>query len=196
MHKTAIYLAVLALFAWACQTNAPKTETSETKTEKPKTETVGKTHPRQPSRTISDSNITVGVYNFEQFKTFLQPPNSDTLYIFNFWATWCAPCVAELPYFVKAAQANGNKPVKIILVSLDFEKDLSTRFVAFLKKRQMPLEVIALVEPDANSWISKIDSVWDGAIPATLFYKGEKRGFFEQSFEQESLDSVIQVFSN
>lgn len=42
--------------------------------------------------------------------------------VLNFWATWCAPCVAELHYFTDLDSIKPIKPLKVILVSLDFKK--------------------------------------------------------------------------
>ena len=36
---------------------------------------------------------------------------TDTLIVYNFWATWCRPCVAELPYFEKLNQEYAEKKV-------------------------------------------------------------------------------------
>lgn len=44
----------------------------------------------------------------------------DTFYVVNYWATWCAPCIKELPYFDQLQKAHKDKPVKVLLVSLDF----------------------------------------------------------------------------
>jgi thiol-disulfide isomerase/thioredoxin len=189
MHKYLIF-CFLVLFS-ACK-NSATTNTNDAATKPAAAKLAG--HARQPLRTVGQPPHEVGVYNFAAFSPFLLPPNNDTLYIINFWATWCAPCVAELPFFIKAAEANKAQPVKIILVSFDFEKDLDTRLVTFLENKKIPLEVIALVEPDANSWLPKIDPDWDGALPATLAYRGSRRGFFAQSFEQMQLDSLITSF--
>lgn len=190
MKYLIISLAAVASLFSACQSNSTSPNTTE-KTEKNDKNT---SHPRNPIRRLEKDNPnSVGIYNFQTFQPFLQPPNQDTLYIINFWATWCAPCVAELPYFMQAAIKNANNPVKFILVSLDFERDLDGRFKNFIKEHPLPAgaEYMVLLEPDPNNWIPKIDPDWDGAIPATLMYKGQHRAFYPQSFEQAELDSII-----
>ena len=49
---------------------------------------------------------------------------SDTVYVVNFWATWCKPCVEELPDFEKANQDFATQKVKVLLVTMDFKEDL------------------------------------------------------------------------
>ena len=48
--------------------------------------------------------------------------DSDTVYVLNFWATWCAPCVEELPSFEKLNKAYAGKPVKEVLINTDFKR--------------------------------------------------------------------------
>ncbi len=57
---------------------------------------------------------------FEDFEYLLEKDN-DTTYVINFWATWCLPCVKELPEFEEINQHFKDKKFKMILVSLDFD---------------------------------------------------------------------------
>src|SRR5690606_6809447 len=58
--------------------------------------------------------------NFEALeKKYFQKKN-DSIYVINFWATWCKPCIKELPAFEKIASEYADKKVKVLLVSLDF----------------------------------------------------------------------------
>jgi len=41
--------------------------------------------------------------------------------VINFWATWCAPCVKEMPFFEKLNRDDKN--IKVILVSMDYDLD-------------------------------------------------------------------------
>ncbi len=117
----------------------------------------------------------------------------DTLYVVNFWATWCKPCVAELPYFENAGKKFAAQKVKVILVSLDFLKD-KEKVKTFIASKQIESQVFHFNEKNPNSWISKIDSSWSGAIPATVFYKNKQKLLFhEGEFTQHELDSIIQT---
>jgi thiol-disulfide isomerase/thioredoxin len=98
---------------------------------------------------------------------------SDTLYIINFWATWCKPCVEELPYFEQLADTCTNKKVKIYLVTTDMRKDIATRVTDFIKAKKLTQQVLFINELNADKWINKVSEEWSGAIPATLMIKGD-----------------------
>jgi thiol-disulfide isomerase/thioredoxin len=122
---------------------------------------------------------------------------NDTLYVVNFWATWCAPCVKELPYFEAFYKENSKQKVKVILVSLDFEKQKDSKLIPFLKKKNITSDVVLLLEKDYNNWLPKVDKNWSGSIPATLLIKGNKRQFAEKEFESETdLKNYINTFIN
>ncbi len=98
---------------------------------------------------------------------------SDTLYIINFWATWCKPCLEELPYFEQLADTFTNKKVKIYLVTTDMRKDIATRVTDFIKAKKLTQQVVFINELNADKWINKVSEEWSGAIPATLMIKGD-----------------------
>jgi thiol-disulfide isomerase/thioredoxin len=112
----------------------------------------------------------------------------DTTYVINFWATWCSPCVAELPNFEKLRLANLNKPVKVILVSLDFKSKLQKTVIPFVQHNNINAEVFLLNEPDQQEYIKRIDKKWSGAIPATLFINNKARHFYEKAFTERELN--------
>lgn len=121
--------------------------------------------------------------------------NNDTTYVVNFWATWCAPCVKELPYFEALHQRFKDEKVKVLLVSIDFKKDLPTKLRAFLAKNALQAEVVALVDGQQQTWIDAVDASWSGAIPATLLYRGRKRQFFEGEFaDATALEAAVTAF--
>lgn len=121
---------------------------------------------------------------------------SDTTYVLNFWATWCKPCVTELPYFEQTQQKYLNQKLKVILVSMDFARELTTRVVPFVTERKLTSQVWLLNEPDANSWIEKVSKEWSGAIPATLIFNNAKgkKVFFEQKLDALRLEKELSDF--
>lgn len=123
---------------------------------------------------------------------------SDTTYIINFWATWCKPCVKEMPHFEKLNSLYSDKKIKVILVSLDFKRQLETNLIPYLNKNKIQSKVVLLDEPDYNLWIDKVDKSWGGAIPATLVINSSKnqRIFYEKDFTFEELEKIIKQYIN
>ncbi|MDP2387961.1 MAG: TlpA disulfide reductase family protein [Bacteroidota bacterium] len=120
--------------------------------------------------------------------------NNDTLYIVNFWATWCKPCVAELPDFEKINNEYKTKKVKVLLVSMDFREDMKKRVIPFLKKNKYTTETVLLDETD-GSFIDKISKDWSGAIPGTLFIKNQTKEFVNKKIGYEFLNERINFYS-
>lgn len=123
-------------------------------------------------------------------------PESDTTYVINFWATWCVPCVKELPYFDNLNAEFPDKKLKVILVSLDFKRQFETNLKPYLVKNKVKSEVLLIDEPDYNSWIDKVDPSWGGAIPATIIINSAsgKRKFYEKDFTKEELNETVKSF--
>ena len=131
--------------------------------------------------------------DFSELNNFLTREN-DTTYVVNFWATWCRPCIKELPAFEKLTAGYSDKKVKVLLVSLDFPDKIDSQVVPFLEKNNIQSQVLLLDDGDANSWIPKVSEKWSGAIPATLIYNKNTRLFYERSFTFEELQSEINKF--
>lgn len=137
------------------------------------------------------SGQSIKTYNsFEDYKHLLHQKD-DTTYVINYWATWCAPCIKEMPAFVKLEESYKNKKLKIILTSMDFGSNVNERVKGFMNKHNITSEVVVLDDPDSNSWIDKVSTEWSGGIPATLIYDKDKRLFFEKEFTHKELEQVI-----
>ena len=149
-----------------------------------------------PEQKINDapaSELTV-YERFDDFAPLLDVQN-DTLYVFNFWATWCAPCVEEMPYFETLHEKTAGKKVKVCLVSLDFKKDLDRKLRPFLAEKKLQATVLMLADGRYNDWIDRVSPEWSGAIPATLLLKEGKRAFYGEQFaDYDDLTNWIQAF--
>lgn len=120
--------------------------------------------------------------------------DSYKIQVINFWATWCGPCVAELPLFEKLNMERAID-VKVTLVSLDMDLDPNPQKVyKFISRKKIQSEILILDEKDPNSWINKIDEEWTGAIPATIIInpKTGKRKFIGKELHEGELEKLIE----
>ncbi|HZV44046.1 MAG TPA: thioredoxin domain-containing protein [Saprospiraceae bacterium] len=147
-------------------------------------------------KAVTEDSLFIRVMNYDQLRPMLHQDN-DTTYVVNFWATWCVPCMEELPYMLALDSVYRNYPMKLLLVSLDFKKDYIRKLQPLVRKKKLEDNVVVLEDNDANFWINDIDPKWGGAIPATLVYKGKERTFYERSFhELEDLKAIVKPYLN
>lgn len=118
---------------------------------------------------------------------------ADTTFVVNFWATWCGPCVKEMPYFEKLGSDRSEDRFRVLLVTLDFAENLESKVLPFVKKKGIQSDVLLLDESNPNKWIPRVSEEWSGAIPATLFVNNKKktRHFHEGSFEEFELEKLL-----
>jgi thiol-disulfide isomerase/thioredoxin len=134
----------------------------------------------------------IQVLDFNELEPRLHQYN-DTTYVMNFWATWCIPCRKELPDFEKINAEYKDKPVKVLLVNLDFPDDLNRILIPFINKYNISSEVVVLDDPNSNYWINQVDSTWNGNIPATLIYNKNYREFIAGVVNYNELDSILTI---
>jgi len=124
----------------------------------------------------------------------LTKAKDDQVKVINYWATWCKPCIKELPYFVEAAKQFPN--VEFVFISLDFA-DQTKRVNSFAQKKELTVGDLYLIDDlDYNSWIDKISPEWSGAIPATLIVNGDQKKFYEKEFHDGELNQLIEKTLN
>ena len=182
MKTCIVFILMLVLFSCADQ----KTVENEVLVAK---EVTTKKVSEKTNTYVSDK---LPVVNFNALETqYLNQEDTNTTYVLNFWATWCKPCVKELPHFEQLQEAYKDQGVNVVLVSLDFPENIEKQVLPFIEKHQLQSAVILLDDPDANTWIPKVDSTWTGAIPATLLVKGNEQQFYEQSFTYSELETVL-----
>lgn len=144
------------------------------------------------SNTSTEIIKDIKVITFSDFKNIIEKEN-DKFLVVNFWATWCMPCVVEIPSFMKVNERfKDNVGYKMILINLNPVKNIE--FVKkFIRKYSISTEVYLLNDPEnMDKWIPAIDPLWEGSIPATVFYKnGSKVLFKEQLLNEKDLESII-----
>lgn len=141
----------------------------------------------------SSKGIELEIYDYAGLEAFLNKKD-EKIYVVNFWATWCAPCIKELPFYEKLNESYADRNVEVLLVSLDFPKQYETKLKPYIKDNNIKSKVIALNDTDSNYWIPKVSEDWTGALPATLIYNKDKRLFYEKSFTYEELETELKHF--
>lgn len=114
--------------------------------------------------------------------------------VINFWASWCKPCVHEIPWFEKTIEPFKTKGVKLILVSVDYKEDYPKRLTKFVNEQNYQSTIFWLDETDANMFCPKIDRSWEGTIPVTLMVNNKKhyRQFYDQQLPEPRLKLELQ----
>lgn len=144
---------------------------------------------------VTLQTVPLEIYTYNELEPLLNKKD-EKIYVVNFWATWCAPCVRELPYYEKLKANYANKNVEVLLVSLDFPRQYDSKLKPFISEKNLQSKVVALNDTDSNRWIPLVSEDWTGAIPATLIYNKDKREFYEQSFEYDELETKVKQFIN
>ena len=171
-------LALFVLLLVSCKTDK-KTDTAQTDDIKTETST--------------NNDVKLEIHDFNGLEPYLNRTD-DKIYVVNFWATWCAPCIKELPHF-EALNANyKGENVEVILVSLDFPHQFETKLKPYIKEHDLKSKILVLDDVDMNTWIPKVDENWDGAIPVTIIYNKDKRKFYDQTFTYDVLENELKQF--
>jgi thiol-disulfide isomerase/thioredoxin len=131
-------------------------------------------------------------WKVEDLKAAIEKTDKPT--VFNFWATFCKPCLEEMPYFhdlVKKYEAAG---VRMVLVNLDASEEYPAKIQSTAKKFKMTAPIMFLDETNADLFCPVVDKQWSGAIPASLFVNNKTgyRQFYEDQLSKEDLEKEIQ----
>lgn len=142
---------------------------------------------------LSSHAQNVKVIKLKELQNILNQ-KSDSVLVVNFWATWCKPCVKEIPDFVKLQAELANTKTKFVFVNVDKAEDANTVVAKFVKKKKIQGTVLLLDDQNANYWMPAIDRHWGGSIPATLIYNqgNKKRKFFEGQLSKDELKKLIE----
>lgn len=131
------------------------------------------------------------VKNLEDI-AILTGSSPEKIQVINFWATWCKPCVDELPAFEKL-QDNFQDEIEVILISLDDVENLDSNVNPFLATNNIQSQVWLLNHPYAAEYIPMVDQHWDGAIPVTLIKHKTVSKFFNQEFQYPELEYEVEL---
>jgi thiol-disulfide isomerase/thioredoxin len=137
-------------------------------------------------------NIPYKVFDtYGELNSFVNKYSESTVVV-NFWATYCAPCVQEIPYLDSLQKKYADRRLQVILVNLDFRHQLKQRLEPFLEKHHLSAKVVVLADQDADVWIPKVSQDWDGGLPFTMVIKDGKKFIHRQEFSDfEALERFV-----
>lgn len=142
---------------------------------------------------ITSYSQNISVWKLDDLKAAMHESKEPV--IINFWATFCKPCIAELPHFQALADKYKSQGVKLIMVSLDLKEAYPSKIASFAKKLKLTSSVVFLDESNADIFCPAVDSSWSGAIPASLFINNATgyRKFYEEELSEEKLEAEIKA---
>lgn len=147
----------------------------------------------EPIKRLDEGDLDLAVYDEDGFQSFLHQKD-DKVYVINFWATWCLPCLKEMPFFEQIQKEN-PEDVEVILVSLNNANEFESMLVPFVKRKNLVSKVIAVEPKSSVALYDSVDKTWkDGGIPATLVYNKHKRYFIKGETTYNELNKLVQEF--
>ncbi|MBF8456014.1 TlpA family protein disulfide reductase [Kaistella sp. G5-32] len=189
MKKVILGIMMAATFT-ACKKENKTVESSENM----KTDSV--TVPESNETTEAATPFKKIELNPEQTAKFLGKQNNDTLYVNNFFATWCGPCMQEIPHFKKKMEEMKGQPVKFTFVDLDQKEDWDTKVKNFAEKEGLSNHMVLIDGSKLTPEFFKANfKKWDGgAIPFTFIRKGDKTDETLGSMSEEMLTEKLNSF--
>ena len=110
----------------------------------------------------------------------LRKNDSGKFRLVNFWATWCAPCVAEFHEFVEVNRMYRHRDFEFIAVSMN-QPDEEKRVLAFLKQKQASNLNYIFASAEREPLINAFDPQWQGEAPYTVLLDPEGRVIYQQT---------------
>ena len=109
--------------------------------------------------------------------------NKGNIVLYDFWATWCAPCRAEMPQLVKLQRKLAARGFKLVTISAD-DPEQAAEAARFIGQAAAPRPAYRKDAKSDEDFINSIDRAWSGALPAMFLY--DRNGRRVRSFIGES----------
>ena len=182
-----IILSTLVLVALSsCKKESQKTDENAVTTD-----SVSVSQNTEPA----SSALALKVLTTQQASDFLKTKN-DTLYVTNFFATWCGPCVREIPHFKAKMAEMKDQPVKFTFVSLDERAEWDKALPKFVAEHGLAPNVVMIDGAKLTPEFFPANfKEWDGgAIPFTFMRKGDQTDETLGMMSEEALTEKINSF--
>jgi thiol-disulfide isomerase/thioredoxin len=113
--------------------------------------------------------------------------------VVHFWATWCLPCLEELPVISRFAREMKPRGLDVLSLSLDDPQTAQARVSKLLSEQAPNLTPVIAKFSDAGEFIGTFDSRWEGTIPALFAYDatGQRRGSHVGEASRGDLEQLV-----
>ena len=118
----------------------------------------------QAQKTTAPSDIQL--ISASQFSALLDDARGDVILV-NLWATWCAPCLREIPELLRLRENYLDKGFRLIAVSMDDPQDLESHVIPFLEQRFPDWDTFQSAEAEMDRFVSVIDPAWNEVLPTS-----------------------------
>lgn len=111
----------------------------------------------------------VSLASVDDIAAFLET-NRDKVLVINFWATWCAPCIHEMPELAAFYEAYKDRGVAFLSLSADALEDYDTKLVPFVNEHNLPFHVYAIANADPDELDKHLNVGMNFALPTTFVF--------------------------
>lgn len=115
--------------------------------------------------------------------------SSSTPIIISFWATWCSPCLHEIPWLEKSIAAKSQDSITLVLVCIDGAKT-TRELEVFVARKGFRSRVVLWQRPNFDAFALAMNIKWTEGIPATYLRnnKRNRKAFFNRQLTEAQID--------